>query len=97
MDLERNRMNVIILNKNHCDSMKIKYLHTWNDSAGSDDLLDVVFNILIRYGSSLFLDELEEPLEHFLVSKSVKGTSKTVNTSRVGEIRVRKSRSNEMS
>lgn len=56
---------------------------SWNDSAGSDDLVDVVFNILVRNGGTLFLDELEEPLEDFLVSKSVEGTSETVNTSGV--------------
>lgn len=56
---------------------------SWNDSAGSDNLVDVVFNILVRDGSTLFLDELEEPLKNFLVSKSVEGTSETVNTSGV--------------
>lgn len=48
---------------------------SWYNSAGSDDLVNVVFNILVRDGSTLFLDELEEPLKDFLVSKSVEGTS----------------------
>jgi len=65
-------------------NMKIfRILITWHDSAGSDDLVDVVLNVLVRDGGTLFLDELEEPLKHFLVGKSVEGTSETVNTSGV--------------
>lgn len=68
----------------------------WNDTSGGDDCINVVFDFLVRDFSALFLHEFEEPLEHFLVGKTVEGTSKTVNTGRVRKIGIRQGRSDQV-
>lgn len=70
---------------------------SWNDTAGGDNGIDVVFDFLVGDISALLLDEFKEPLEDFLVSQSVEGSSETVDTSGVREIRVGQSGTNQVS
>lgn len=67
-----------------------------DDSSRLQDLPDVVTQLLVRRGVSNFFSEVEEETNDLLVSESVKGTSKTVESSRVGKVGIRESRTNKM-
>lgn len=57
-----------------------------------------MINVVIKFifPSTTYL-EVEEPSQDFLVGKTVEGTSQTVKTSRVGEVRISQSRANQVS
>jgi hypothetical protein len=70
---------------------------TGNDLTTLEGSPDVVLDgLLISVDTDLIL-HLKGPSQDFLVSETVKGTSKTVKTGSQGEVRIREGRANQVS
>lgn len=89
---------------------KLTLSHVTGVSLAKDSVTETGNNLTTLKGSpDVFLDgflisvdtdlilHLEGPSQNFLVSKTVKGTGKTVKTGSEGEVRIRESRSDQVS
>ena len=67
-----------------------------NNLTGSQCLPQVVFNLLIGCASTNVCLHLLDPAEYFLVGETMERTGKTIESSRKGEVWVRKGTSNKV-
>lgn len=70
---------------------------TGNDLSGGEGVVGELLNLSFGDIVTDFLLDVEEPSEDFLVGQTVEGTGKTVYTTGVGEERISKSGTDEMS
>lgn len=62
---------------------------SWNDFSFTESFLHILFDDLLAWLLSLMVSlELRQPLEAFLVGKSVQRPSKAIHCSREAEVRV---------
>jgi hypothetical protein len=70
---------------------------TRNDLATVKGIPKILLDLLLRGINTNGILHLQSPTKDFLVSQTVKRTSQTVQTSGEGEVRIRKSRTDQVS